>query len=194
MSTPAFLRSTIELDPELNGESGAVDLYANHFVPLLWLALFSVEDLRVVARVDESDQYYLVCSATEATHRLSLRKANLLGILPTEAERVYAEFEDYIAECAAPYLCCDPNQALSLVSPDAGWLEELRTMIHGLDGAPVMKRASLFRSGTVARPNAGVELYFRRFFGGLSLPKHQSVAYSLAGCGNLDPAPWDPAR
>jgi hypothetical protein len=130
MSYPVFLNavSTAAMPDGSKNEwqaffrDGLVELEANGWPPLLWMALFQVDDIRWARAVDdedldsegraEPDEFgdatypYLVTSSASALRVLAARKHPILNVIGKELAPVVDRFEGLLAERFPQFVLC----------------------------------------------------------------------------------------
>jgi hypothetical protein len=196
MSARSFLYPADGASFEPNANEGRFLLSANHFIPVLWLALYQGKDLLSTPNEEpgEPDELYLSAERSAAVGRLLERRDHLLQALPAGSDVVYEAFATFLQRVDCAHIQCDPRQSLMIGEPPMGHQTVLQKVLEGFDAHPfiTVRRRKLFRKVEMQAPNEGWQAYHGWYMNPQSAMKRDPLPYVLAGCGEVERAPWDP--
>lgn len=108
--------------------------FASYHLPVAWLALYSVDDLRMLAMDADVDDYlvpFFISNTAIALDRLRSRRAVLVAVFSDDIWPPIEDFIEMVAEAEQPYIVLDATD----VGTDAAdaWAEQLEQMLAGFD-------------------------------------------------------------
>jgi hypothetical protein len=140
---------------------------AKYHLPLLWLALFEVRDLRCHARFDEEDRWpYMVSRVDTAVGLLQSRIPALSAIFGPDVGSLANGLGDALIDGAqSSFVILDTQDIGSMVADGTEWTAEMKKMAHAFQEPPprLVRETSgmLHLAGEHAGP--GWKCYLHRF-------------------------------
>ncbi|MFM2087140.1 MAG: hypothetical protein RLZZ237_2009 [Pseudomonadota bacterium] len=134
-----FSTPPAEGDWHVFGERSGTEYEAAYCIPLYWLCLFGVEDIRLARTQDEEDEQardyaYLVCERQAGLARLQTRAAALQGPLGAERHALYLQWLARIAQESFSHVLVRTEE-LDAMDEEGQFQQELRTALSDLDAA-----------------------------------------------------------
>lgn len=108
--------------------------FASYHLPVAWLALYSVDDLRMLAMDADVDDYlepFFISSTTVALERLRSRLAIMAAVFSDDVGPVIEDFIEAVTEADQPYIVLDATD-VATDEPNV-WAEQLKLIVGGID-------------------------------------------------------------
>ena len=138
MGHHTILRSGNTALPGQETDNASPELYlvAKYNVPICWLALFGVNDIKAFRDDREEAWPYLIAPRESALLRLRNRRDLMFNLLPKAHLTTFEMFCSLLDGLRQPYLHCDTSDVGSMHSDADEWRGMLREMLEALDHAP----------------------------------------------------------